>query len=194
MSRTAPQSPMVAVGPALKPTPGQVDPPAPQDRLLVHNQPPMPPPPGQPVPQWWWLGCHGGAGVSTLATLVPGGMQAGRAWPNPLLGGPSGVLLVCRSTYQGMTAASAAIRQWLAGGLPPVEVRGLIIMADAPGRLPRKLSAQRARLAGTVQRTFFVPWVEEWRFAPAERDTAPKEIARLGQCLRSAPWIQTKGK
>ncbi|GGM81989.1 hypothetical protein GCM10012275_60760 [Longimycelium tulufanense] len=139
------------------------------------------------------MGCHGGAGVSTLAHLVPGGMDAQRAWPNPQLGGPGGVILVCRSNASGCAAASAALRQWGSGGTPLVTILGLVVMADAPGRLPRSLADQLKRISGLVPRMWTVPWVPAWRLAPPEPATAPAAIRRLGQELQSPPWVTAKG-
>jgi hypothetical protein len=137
------------------------------------------------------VSCHGGAGTSTLAHLIPGGWEAGRAWPDPERGGPPGVLLVCRSNYSGLTAASGAVRQWAAGMVPrAVAVWGLVIVADAPGRMPRKLAAMRQRISGTVQATFFVPWVPQWRIDEPARDTAPQQLAELGALLQSTPWVE----
>jgi hypothetical protein len=56
--------------------------------------------------RFWWLGVHGGAGVSTLTQLIPGGADAFRRWPAPAVhGGPPGVVLVCRTHARGMLAA-----------------------------------------------------------------------------------------
>ncbi|WP_017972370.1 DUF6668 family protein [Actinopolyspora halophila] len=183
----APQS-RNAAAPMVSPAPGQVAPPAESERIAVHTAPPRGVLRGEPSPRWWWLGVHGGAGVSTLSGLIPGGWDAARAWPDPRIGGPPGlvgVMLVCRSHQAGMSAASAAIRQWASGRTPPVQLWGLVIVADAPGRLPRPLKSQQKRLVGTVSRCVVVPWVEAWRTAAPSRDTAPSEIAALETQLTS---------
>lgn len=182
--------PLITTGPALTPAPQQVSPPPLSEQLPVHTRPPGPPAPGQEPPRWWWLGCHGGAGATTLATTVHGGWEAFRAWPDPRWGGPTVVVLVCRSHERGMSAASSVIRQWLAGATPPVTVWGLVIMADAPGKLPKQLSAQRRRLAGTVEHTFTVPWVEPWRASDFSPDNSPRELTRLRKELDSSSWTQ----
>jgi hypothetical protein len=124
-----------------------------------------------------------------LCELIPGGWEAGRAWPSPELGGPPGVLLVCRGNLAGLRAASGALRQWVAGRVPRyVAVWGLVIVADAPGRTPRSLRAMVDRLSGTCPGTFCVPWVQEWRSAAPTRAAAPRAIARLGRALGSRPW------
>lgn len=181
--------PMITSGPSLSPTTG-IEPPPVAEQLPVHTRAPGPPAPGEAPPRWWWLGCHGGAGTTTLAAAVPGGWDAFRAWPDPRLGGPGAVVLVCRSNERGLMAASAVIRQWLSKRATPVALWGLIIMADAPGRMPRKLAAHRRRLAGAVERTFTVPWVEQWRYGDLNPDHNPRELARLSKELDASAWTQ----
>ncbi len=177
------------LGPQLSQALGSVTPPAMPAQLPVHTRAPIPPHEGAPPPRWWWVSCHGGAGVSTLCELIPGGWEAGRAWPNPELGGPPGVLLVCRGNLAGLQAASGVLRQWVAGRVPRyVGVWGLVVVADAPGRTPRSLRAMVDRLSGTCPGTFVVPWVEEWRTGVPQRSNAPKAIAKLGRALESRPW------
>jgi hypothetical protein len=170
--------------------------PPPQDRRLrTHTQPPPEIPWGHEAPRWWWLGCHGGAGVSTLSALIPGGWDANRAFPDPRLGGPAGVLLVCRTNAAGLNAAQNAVRQAAAGYAPRnLALWGLVIVADAPGRLPRPLNAQIKRLGGTVQRLFTVPWVEPWRTETPSAANAPAAIAAIGRELRSGPWLNQNRK
>jgi hypothetical protein len=174
----------------LRPAAGSIDPPPPAACLPVHTRPPAAVAPAA-RPRWWWVSCHGGTGASTLAGLIPGGWESGRAWPNPDLGGPPGVLLVCRSHQAGLTAASAAVRQWASGQLPrAIALWGLVIVADAPGRMPRQLAALRQRVSGTVRATFLLPWVEAWRTETPTRDTAPRQLAQLGALLKSTPWVE----
>nr|WP_286219605.1 hypothetical protein [Paraoerskovia sediminicola] len=61
-----------------------------------------------------------------------------------------------------------------------VELLGLAIVADAPGRLPRALRHQAQVIAGGVPRTWNVPWMESWRMgAPSLLEDSPREIRRL---------------
>lgn len=137
----------------------------------------------QPAPAaLWWLGVHGGAGESTLARLVPGGRPAGHAWPRPpaTTRTPTRVLLVARSHASGLGAAQKAATHWAAGGLADVHLLGLVIVADAPGRLPRPLRELAALIAGGVPRTWHLPWVEDWRLGhDVTPEKAPREVRRL---------------
>lgn len=130
--------------------------------------------------RWWWLGCHGGAGVTTLTHAVPGGADAGRVWPRPAPGGRAPVLLVARTHASGLQAAQLAAQQWASGALPGVDVLGLVLVADAPGKYPRPLAQLRKLVAGGVPRAWHVPWCEPWRCGelPAP-ETAPRELRAL---------------
>jgi hypothetical protein len=125
-----------------------------------------------------WVGAHGGAGTTTLAAAAGVGTDAGRAWPpapttTPTLDHEAGVLLVARTHARGLKAAREALRAHTGraisganggGGAP---LRGLVLVADAPGRLPRELRQQVRVLSGAVPRLWEVPWVEAWRTDPA---------------------------
>jgi hypothetical protein len=128
----------------------------------------------------WWVGVHGGAGESTLASLIPGWQAAEHAWPRTAAPTPARTVLVARSDARGLRAAQDAMRQWAAGLVPSVEVLGLAVMADAPGRLPRSLRELLQVVSGGVPRTWSVPWVDAWRVGepPAPSD-APREVQRL---------------
>jgi len=129
--------------------------------------------------------------VTTLERLLPGGKDAGRQWPDPRYGGPQGVLLVCRSNYAGLTAASNAALQWASGYTPAhLALWGLVVVADAPGKLPKPLQAHLQRLQGTVQRLFRVGWVDAWRTTEPTFATASRDIAEIGLELQSRPWIE----
>lgn len=115
----------------------------------------------------WWVGTHGGSGVTTLEHLVPGSVTAGRAWPAPV-SGIAHCVLVARTNLTGLRAAQTAMTQWAAGAAPDgVQVHGLVVIADAPGRLPRPLRDFLAVLRGGVHQLWHLQWVEAWRTAPA---------------------------
>lgn len=141
------------------------------DQLPVYDRPPA---------ALWWVGVHGGSGESTLAALVPEWQSAGHAWPRVQAHDPARVVLVARSNVRGLRAAQAAATQWAAGLVPFVEVVGLVIVADAPGRLPRPLRDLAQLVAGGFPRTWNVPWIESWRLGEAPSlPNAPREVRRL---------------
>ena len=98
---------------------------------------------------------------ASLAALVPGWRAAAHSWPEvPAGDAPARVVLVTRSSAAGLRATQNAARQWASGAVPPVELLGLVIVADAPGRLPRPLRELAALVAGGVPRTWHLPWVD----------------------------------
>ncbi len=123
------------------------------------------------------LGAHGGAGESALAALVPGWCAAEHAWPAPA-GARQAVVLVARTSLTGLTAARTAATQWAAGQVLHVELVGLVLVADAPGRLPRPLRHLAKVVSGGVPRVWHVPWVEAWRTDPPQLSETPREVRR----------------
>lgn len=108
------------------------------------------------------LGAHGGAGVTSLlrAGLDQVAVDADRCWPKSGL-----VLLVARTSTSGLEWARDLARQHASGRAGDVELRGLILVADAPGRLPVRTAGLRDLVSGAFPRTWRLPWLEEWRLA-----------------------------
>jgi hypothetical protein len=117
----------------------------------------------------WLVGAHGGAGESSLARLVHGWAAAERSWPASA--SPEGAcpcVLVARTHAYGLRAAQTALRQWASGALGDhTRLLGLVLMPDAPGRLPRPLRELSAHVAGGAPRSWHFPWIEEWRTGEA---------------------------
>jgi Family of unknown function (DUF6668) len=132
----------------------------------------------------WWLGCHGGAGSSTL-TLAVGGWDGGRYWP--VVEGPAivNVVLVARTHVSGLRAAQAAARQWACGALPTVRLLGLAVIADAPGRRPKPLRDLLDLLSGGLPRVWDLPWVEALRLGdPADQIPLPSNFSAMAADLQ----------
>lgn len=169
---------------------------APPPPALRRNLPrPAAPQPGVPAPDstdrlprrdvnrpapLWWLGVHGGAGETTLANLVPGSRTAGHAWPIGYDGAATNVVLVARSNASGLGAAQRAAIEWASGVLPSVNLLGLVIVADAPGKLPKPLRELAHLVSGGVPDTWHVPWIEAWRLGETPGlEHAPKAVRTL---------------
>lgn len=141
----------------------------------------------------WLMGVHGGAGETTLAGLVPGWRAAGHEWPN-VKGQEAPVVLVARTHASGLRAAQAAAIQWASGHAPGVELLGLALVHDAPGKLPKELRELIQVISGGVPRTWSVPWVEAWRLgADPTTEGAPKDVRRFVTELDSLTEATTKG-
>lgn len=167
-------APVASVHDAFGPVAPQRGIPAPDrvDQLPIHDR--------GATAALWWVGTHGGSGESTLAALMPGTQAAGHAWPRTPSQTPARTVLVARGDARGLRAAQDAMRQWAAGLVPSVEVLGLVVMADAPGRVPRSLRDLLQVVSGGVPRTWSVPWVEAWRVGePPALSSSPREVQRL---------------
>lgn len=138
------------------------------------------PSPCPPLPGGVFLtGCHGGAGVSTLAALGLG-IDVGARPPRPAVI-PSGLFLVARMSASGLSAASTAAEVVINGGLPGQHLLGLIAVAAGPGRPPRIVRERVELVGGWVGRVFRVPWVA---------DLLATDLANVPQCqalLRAIP-------
>lgn len=122
----------------------------------------------------WVTGVHGGAGESRLAGLFSTARTSGHAWPVPdNQEHPPRVLLVCRSDLRGLTAARNALIEWASGATPDIELLGLAVLADAPGKLPRPLRDFASIVAGGAPRHWMLPWVEAWRLASDDVPPGP---------------------
>lgn len=134
----------------------------------------------------WWLGAHGGAGESTLEELFSGSRAADHAWPlTAAQRPPARVVLVARTHARGLKAAQTAIREWAAGDAE-VLLLGLVLIADAPGRLPRELRRLAQLVAGGVPAVWSLPWTEAWRVGePPGPHNAPRVVGQLLDDLRA---------
>jgi hypothetical protein len=139
---------------------------------------------------WWWVGAHGGAGVSTLHALMPDGFEAYRCWPTSTIIRPLRAVLVARTHAAGLAAARDAARQW-ASGQVPIALLGLVLIADTPGRLPRRLRGSQRLLAGAVPRTWTIAWIESYRLGELDPQRPPAPLARLAADLSAL--IETGG-
>ncbi|WP_338059271.1 DUF6668 family protein [Streptomyces oceani] len=127
------------------------------------------------------MNVHGGAGASTLAQLV-GGVDIGQRWPVPTQGEPTTVLLVARTHAAGLRAISQTLDVLRRGEQPPgVQIAAVILVADAPGRLPRQLN-QRIKIIGSAVAVHRVPWVPAWRTGEV-KGPIPREVSALARLV-----------
>lgn len=123
----------------------------------------------------WVLGVHGGSGESTLAAWLDA-RPAGHAWPisNEQ---PAAVLLVARTHARGLLAARRAATEWASGSVR-VKVIGLVLMADAPGRLPPALRDQIRQLSGAVPATWTISFLPALRTDATPSASPPPQVTR----------------
>jgi hypothetical protein len=111
----------------------------------------------------WITGAHGGAGESRIAELLHGARITDHCWPVLQDGTKPRVLLVCRADMRGLTAARSALTQWVSDAAPELDLLGLAVLADAPGKTPKALRDFAALVGGGAPRFWTLPWVEAWR-------------------------------
>lgn len=120
--------------------------------------------PHDPAPQTdtlWVYGVHGGSGESRIAALHTSWTATQHAWPDSP---GAAVLLVARTSAYGLQAAHSAIADWAAGRTPgSAALVGVVLVADAPGRLPRPLHDLAKLVVGGVDRSWRIGWSERWR-------------------------------
>lgn len=124
-------------------------------------------------PSFWWLGVHGGAGETSLARLDKRTKAAEHQWPLTAAG--SVIVLVARSNVPSLRAARLAATEWASGSLPGIHVAGLVVMADAPGRLPKEIRDFARVVGGGMPHMWHFPWVDAWRYG---HDVAAEELSK----------------
>jgi hypothetical protein len=137
------------------------------------------------VPDVVLMAAHGGAGVSSLlraGLAAAGAVDGQRRWP-----AAGRMLLVARTSTGALERARDLTRAHARGQAgPDVELVGLVLVADAPGRLPARISALADLVSGAFARCWQVPWLTEWRLAAASEPLpVHPEVARLSADLRA---------
>ncbi|GAB2857262.1 hypothetical protein GCM10022221_66070 [Actinocorallia aurea] len=122
----------------------------------------------------WFVGCHGGAGTTTLSRSAHEVRDGGRCWPVPQAGATK-VVLVAHPDVQGLRRAEAAVRQHAED--PRLRARvhllGLVLVSWAPGRLPKHLVHLRQSLRRAFPRIWDVEYIPELRLGESLADMRP---------------------
>lgn len=141
----------------------------------------------------WITGAHGGSGESRIADLIEGARATAHCWPVLQDGGTPRVLLVCRADMRGLTAARSALTQWASGTAPEVDLLGLAVLADAPGKTPKPLRDFAAIVGGGAPRFWTLPWVEDWRHRDSTTAPPAREYQRFITDLAALATDTTSG-
>ncbi|MEV0036457.1 DUF6668 family protein [Streptomyces sp. NPDC050804] len=124
-----------------------------------------------------WVAAHGGAGATSLARAL-GGADVGTRWPDPARDEPGRVLIVARTHASGIQAASTVLDALRTGSHPDgLDLVAVVLVADAPGRLPLEL-ARKVRVLGSAVTTHRIPWIPSWRVG-GRTAQLPKEVLAL---------------
>jgi hypothetical protein len=149
-------------------------------KLLREVQPPdcpWPKPPSEPPASRdqdepcpvFVVGTHGGAGTSTVARLL-NALDSGCDWPEAPYGVRVNVVLTARTSATGLMAASRTLAGYCAHGYPEfAHLAGFVLVADAPGRLPKELN-RRITILSSATMVYRLPWVREWRLSEVGPD------------------------
>jgi len=142
---------------------------------------------------WVWCGAHGGAGVTTLAAAIPGGVDLGRRLPWEAGVDELPAVVVCRSTAAGLSAA----RDFAAAASGRTDLLGLVVVADIPERkrpkvLTDSLYVTRGAFGGRV---WEMPWVGSWRLGePPGTSNNPRQVKDLLRALWGAVNLPLPGE
>ena len=114
-------------------------------------------------------GVHGGAGTTTVARLLAA-TDLGLDWP--ARHDPQHVFLTARTNAAGLTAASQTLAEYRKAEYPEGPyLAGFILVADAPGRLPKPLR-RRIQVLASATMVYRLPWVSQWRLSDTTHDNA----------------------
>lgn len=132
----------------------------------------------------WVVGAHGGAGESVVATWLDEVAESAATvrasdhrWPLSETAPPAAVL-VSRTNGYGLARARLAAREW-ASSQVSVDLVGLILVADAPGRLLPPLRQQIKQLRGVVPHLWVVPYLAHLRLEASTTSPLPPRAARV---------------
>jgi hypothetical protein len=138
----------------------------------------------------YWLGAHGGAGTTTVRLATGLGAEAPHLLPPATATCPVPVVVVARTHARGLIAAQELAALAAGPGLhlaTAYDLAGLVLVADAPGKLPKPLAELAHLVSGGYPRTWRVPYVDAWRLGePPSAANTPDAVARIGQDLAKA--------
>jgi hypothetical protein len=94
------------------------------------------------------------------------------------------VIVVARTSHAGLRSAQLALTEW-ASRTVPVNLLGLVTVADAPGRLPKPLRDFSQIVGGGAPHAWHIPWVEPWRLGqPINLADAPSQVRSTVDAIR----------
>jgi hypothetical protein len=126
--------------------------------------------------------------VTSLVEVL-GGVDVGARWPDPSRGEPRRVVLVGRTSARGLRSVSQALGSLQDGRAPQgLELLAVVLVADAPGRLPLGL-LRRVRVLRSAARVQRVPWIPAWRTGGSPK-VLPRQFDRLAELVGSELYAE----
>src|SRR5699024_2860159 len=84
-----------------------------------------------------------------------------------------------RMHAHGLLATQTAATKWASGAVD-VDLLGLVLVADAPGRLSRPLRDLARLVSGGLPRVWNLPWIDAWRLGePPSLEFIPKYVRAI---------------
>ncbi|MFI1169403.1 hypothetical protein ACH4UM_39040 [Streptomyces sp. NPDC020801] len=109
-------------------------------------------------------------------------MDLGSRWPEPARGEPRRIVLVGRTSARGLRSVSRALGALKEGRAPQgLDLLGVVLVADTPGRLPLGL-LNRIRVLRSVTHVHRVPWIPAWRLDRRPK-SLPRQLATLAELV-----------
>lgn len=186
---------------APEPEPVVVEAPEPEDDITPTG--PMTPTPGVGAPEkqlpvntrsgslepghHWYLGVHGGAGETTIASLDAYGHAADHQWPAP--GTKHTVVLVARETVPNLLDLQAAIQHFASGAFPGITVTGAVTIAAAPGKTDRAVKRLLEHLEVGTGHLWRVEWHHAFHLVADPQDAGTP--GGLRKTLRNIHRVST---
>lgn len=136
------------------------------------------------------MGLHGGAGATTLSTLLgESALDVGRAWPlsqstRTQAPWPLPVIAVARTDHTGLSAADRFVRSWANGQLSGSQLSALVLIEAGPRTSDARKKATK-RLLRMVPRGTHIPWMDPWLDAPPDPARLPGRIKRIIKLLNT---------
>ncbi len=143
-------------------------------------------------PYWAWVGVHGGAGVTTLAEAIPGGIDLGRDAPWEVGMGDLPTVAVCRPTFRGLSSA----REFAKRANGHTAMLGLVVVGDMPERKRPKVLAESLYVTRGAfnNHVWEMPFVDRWRLGePPSKVNNPQQVRDLLRTLWTAVNLPLPG-
>lgn len=107
-------------------------------------------------------GLHGGAGTSTVASLLGREAIDCGVGLNGLVAPELPVVFVARTHAHGLDLVKRAAAQWASRGLDSIHVLGVVLVDDAPA-LSKGLQREVRSVERALPHAWRIAWSEEWR-------------------------------
>lgn len=141
------------------------------DECLDHHSHSLVSPDAPSIPLFWFVSAHGGAGASTLSSLMAPAGDAGHAWPEhekyPMC------VLLARSSLSGINALELHLRE-VAAHKTTCALLGVVLIADMPQAWPKVVSHKWKSIAPLLEAVHAEAWT-----LPFISELREQELSRL---------------